>query len=312
MITQVTSISPALLRLLAGSIDYAGVFPPSSLPLSNALTMFKQYIQGPDSWIIGSVVLPIELLSEVGGLMESTAYRLTVIPGRTDEPAVWLTRLQEDVEDLRLFLADHPQVTVQALELALPSASNATDIPKLVEEMIPLMSGSRVFLELPTRDELFGQRLKALVSALESRRSLGWGLKLRMGGPTPEAFPSVSTVAEVLATVRNRETPIKFTAGLHHPLRHWDRDIGVPMHGFINVLMAALFAHACRLPPKNIEAILGDENSKNFAFKGNVARWQDLPLRAELIEDLRRLVVSFGSCSVDEPLSDLRTLGWLP
>jgi hypothetical protein len=46
-------------------------------------------------------------------------------------------------------------------------------------------------------------------------------------------------------------------------------------------------------------------------FNGNVARWLDLPLRTELIEDLRRQVVGFGSCSVDEPLNDLRMLGWV-
>jgi len=275
------------------------------------LAMFNQYRHGRESWIVGSIVLPIDVLGEIAQQLDGTSFRLTAIPRRTEQPELWLSRLQEDCEDLRRFLADNPQVTLQSLEVLLPSAGAEAEMAKRFEELAPLVNGSRVFLELPAGEESFQERLGAAIGVLERYRSAGWGLKLRMGGVTPNAVPSVATVADVLATVRDHRIPIKFTAGLHHPLRHWDNDLGVAVHGFVNVLMAALFAYACRLPSKNIEAILSDERSKDFVFNGNVARWLDLPLRTELIEDLRRLVVGFGSCSVDEPLSDLRMLGWV-
>ena len=309
--SQLSATPPALSHLLAKSIDYAGVFPPANLSLSDALAMFNQYRHGRESWIVGSIVLPINMLGEVAGQLDGTSFRLTAIPRRTEQPELWLSRLQEDCQHLRGFLTDNPQVTLQSLELLFPSTGTESEMAKRSEELASLANGARVFIELPAGEESFQERLGVAIGLLERYRSAGWGLKLRMGGVTPSAVPSVSMVADVLATVRDHRIPIKFTAGLHHPLRHRDKELGVDVHGFINVLLAALFAYACRLPSKNIEAILSDERSNNFVFNGNVARWLDLPLRTELIEDLRQLVVGFGSCSVDEPLTDLRVLGWV-
>jgi hypothetical protein len=311
MSTQLVSMSPAISRLLSKSIDYAGLFPPASLPMSEAIEKFKQYLNGRESWIVSSIVLPIDRLTEIVGSFDNVPCRLTAIPRRTEDPHLWLGRLEEDCSHLRSFLAAHPQVAFQALEIPLPKPGGTSEMAKRVEELVPLLNEHRVFLELPPGDSSFREELDAAIAALERHRLSLWGIKLRMGGTVPDAFPSVALVADVLATVRDHQVPVKFTAGLHHPLRHWNNDLGAHMHGFINVLLAAMFAHACRLPPKNIETILADERSKDFVFDGNVARWLDLPIRTEQIEDLRRLIVGFGSCSVDEPLADLRALGWV-
>jgi hypothetical protein len=311
MSTQLVSTSPAISRLLSKSIDYAGLFPPASLPLSETIEMFKRYLHGREFWIISSIVLPIDRLAEAATFLDDTPFHLTAIPRSTEDAHEWLGRLQEDCNHLRSFLATHPQVAIQALEIALPKSGAVSEIAKQVEELVPLVNEHRVFLELPPGESCFRDELAATIAALQLHRLSLWGIKLRMGGTVPDAFPTIELVADVLATVRDNQVPIKLTAGLHHPLRHWNNDLGVHMHGFINVLMAAMFAHACRLPPKNIETILADERSKDFVFNGNVARWLDLPIRTELIEDLRRLIVGFGSCSVNEPLDDLRTLGWV-
>jgi hypothetical protein len=309
MSAQLVSISPALSRLLSKSIDYAGVFPPASLPLPEALEMFKRYINGRESWIVSSIVLPIGHLTEAVAFLGETPFRLSALPRRTEDASLWLSRLREDCESLGSFLAVNPQVEVQALEIPLPKP-DATGIAQRVEELVAMVSEYRVFLELPSGEDSFLDNVEALIEAFERHHVPLWGLKLRMGGTVADAFPSVSTVADVLGRVRDGGVPIKFTAGLHHPFRHRDNHLGAHVHGFINVFMAAMFANAYRLPPKNIEAILSDELSKNFVFSGNVARWLDLPIRAEQIEDLRRSIVGFGSCSVEEPLHDLRVLGW--
>jgi hypothetical protein len=310
MSAQLVSISPALSRLLSKSIDYAGLFPPASLPLPEALEMFNRYINGRESWVVSSIVLPIDRLAEAAGFLSGRPFRLTAIPRRTEDPDLWLGRLREDCESLRSFLAAHPEADVQALEVPLPKP-DGTAIAQRVEQLQPIVSGYRVFLELPPGEDSFRDNLGAMIATFEHQDLSLWGVKLRMGGTAASAFPSLSAVADVLGMVRDGGVPIKFTAGLHHPFRHWDNQLGVHMHGFINVLMAAMFANAYRLPPKNIEAILNDELSKNFVFNGNVARWLDLPIRAEQIEDLRRSIVGFGSCSVDEPLHDLGALGWI-
>ena len=48
----------ALRALIARSIDYAGLFPPASLPLEEALRNHAAYVRDPDVWMLGTFVLP--------------------------------------------------------------------------------------------------------------------------------------------------------------------------------------------------------------------------------------------------------------
>ena len=106
--------------------------------------------------------------------------------------------------------------------------------------------------------------------------------------------------------------PIKFTAGLHHPLRHFDPGMQVPVHGFVNVFTAGILAHARRLGAEQLQAILEDEEASHFVFTDEAFRWKDLSVPVDAIARARRdRVVSFGSCSFDEPREDLRALGLL-
>src|SRR5258708_33735073 len=113
--SQLSSISRALSNLLAKSIDFAGVFPPASLSLSETLARFNRYLHGRESWLVGSIVLPINRLGEVTGLLDGTPFRLTAIPQRTDRPHLWIHRFNDDCGHLHTLLAVHPQATGPAL-----------------------------------------------------------------------------------------------------------------------------------------------------------------------------------------------------
>jgi hypothetical protein len=138
--------------------------------------------------------------------------------------------------------------------------------------------------------------------------------KLRTGGVTADAIPSVDGVAAYITGCAERQLPFKATAGLHHPVRGVHRLTYAPdacfaiMHGFINVFLAAAFAwHGER----QIYPILAETDPSAFRFDDR-AHWRDLALSTEKIADTRReFAHSFGSCSFDEPIEDLRTLGWL-
>ena len=50
----------SLHALLAQSIDYAGMFPPCTLPLEPALQNQAKYVRSPEAWMLGTFVLPVE------------------------------------------------------------------------------------------------------------------------------------------------------------------------------------------------------------------------------------------------------------
>jgi hypothetical protein len=106
--------------------------------------------------------------------------------------------------------------------------------------------------------------------------------------------------------------PLKFTAGLHHPIRHHDASLGAMMHGFLNVFVAGVLATARGLDAADVRDIIEEEDAGSFVFTDDGLRWRNHRASVEEIEFARRsAVMSFGSCSFDEPRDDLRALGLL-
>jgi hypothetical protein len=84
------------------------------------------------------------------------------------------------------------------------------------------------------------------------------------------------------------------------------------MHGFVNLLTAAVLANAERLDVHEIEQILEDEDAHDFVWADDHLRWRGHTASIAQVAAARHGALrSFGSCSFDEPRHDLRTLGWL-
>ena len=132
------------------------------------------------------------------------------------------------------------------------------------------------------------------------------GFKLRTGGVEPSAFPPSEQLAFAIAACRDDHIPIKFTAGLHHPIRHFNSGVNAKMHGFINVFVAGVLASALGLDESKLLPILNEEDPKNFRFDDESLCYKELRATIDQIESARRQVISFGSCSFDEPRDDLR------
>jgi hypothetical protein len=120
------------------------------------------------------------------------------------------------------------------------------------------------------------------------------GAKLRCGGLTADAFPSDERVAAFIRACRERKLPFKCTAGLPHPVRTRDDEIGVLQHGFMNLLAAAVV--------DDVEAAVAAP-AEEFSLEGGLS-W-----RGERVdpEAARRLYTAHGSCSFDEPVEDIVT-----
>jgi hypothetical protein len=123
--------------------------------------------------------------------------------------------------------------------------------------------------------------------------------KFRTGGLAAELFPTPVELAAVICACRDRDLPFKLTAGLHHALRHTDPETGFLHHGFLNVLAGA---------------ILAADGAEAVDVAELLATTDAVPLveavRARLAFD-RPLWIGYGTCSIAEPLEDLRRLGLL-
>ena len=170
-----------------------------------------------------------------------------------------------------------------------------------------------VFCEIPDSPRADNARRSIIANHAPNQNFPFFGFKLRTGGLTADAFPSVEQLADAVIACRDHRCRWKATAGLHHPLRHYDSKIGVKMHGFLNVLFAAVFAETRQLSEKEVQEILADADPADFRIDDDGIRWRGFSASVAEIESARRCGFhSFGSCSFDEPRDDLRSLGLLP
>jgi hypothetical protein len=151
-----------------------------------------------------------------------------------------------------------------------------------------------------------------LLSAHNSDEEIAtFGYKLRTGGVTPDAFPTSAQIAQALVKPATHQLPIKFTAGLHHPIRQFRDEVKTKMHGFINVLGAAVLAAEHQWDVDQATMMLEEEDPASFSFAEDFFAWRDWKIDTERLQYRRKFVRSFGSCSFDEPREDLRALGLL-
>jgi hypothetical protein len=144
-------------------------------------------------------------------------------------------------------------------------------------------------------EEVYVERPVDGLEWLDEVAALGRCAKVRCGGAS---VPSVPALAAFVRRCRELGVPFKATAGLHHPVA------GPGRHGFLNLLAAAAFGDE--------ERALADDDAAAFALGEGRFAWRGHEADAGEIARVRRDVfVSFGSCSVAEPVEDLEALGLL-
>jgi hypothetical protein len=289
--------------LLAGLVDFAGLFPPAELSMDEAVAEHARWRRSPEGWMLGRFVLPATRLRDFAGAAEAHLPE----PG-ADEPWRLTALLGADVRgDSALVAAFNAssagRAVVDAVEL---KAGGAEDAAAALEA---LPAGLETLVEVP-----LGQELGSLLAILARHRARA---KVRTGGVVPEAIPDPAVVARFIAACAAAGVPFKATAGLHHPVRAEHPLTYAPgspravMHGFLNVFAAAAFARTgSRLA--DVEAVLRDQDASAFRFERDGLAWRHLRVSADDIAKARRdLATSFGSCSFAEPVADLSSLGVL-
>ncbi len=293
-------------------LDYAGIYPPASLPLEEAFKNFIAYQTTSEAWMLSRFVIPAKRLGELPNFEENLSFTLLGRGGKDMEE--FLENVNLDIADINSFHELHPNANADMFEVALPNSSltdkfTANDIVTRAADVLN-KNGITVFFEAP-----FGagweERAEKLARALRKVKDKHVGFKLRTGGVTADAFPSPEQIAWTIAEVREAGIPMKCTAGLHHPVRHFNQSVNTKMHGFINVFGAGVLAFANGISQVQIQSIIEDENPASFIFDEAGFEWKGLRVVTSEIARARQSITSFGSCSFDEPREDLRNLNLL-
>jgi hypothetical protein len=305
-------VSPAgpVDTLLAGLIDYAGLFPPAALPMRDAVARYAAHRRGADRAMLGRFVVPAARLAEFttevdrlpfGAPTPADPWGVAVLAHVTDAPmlrafvATYGSCLTADVVEAK---ADDV-ATIEAIAAAFGSASGSAS----ADVSTPV---AMVFVELPLQADL-----PPLVAALAR---LGLRAKVRTGGLTPDAIPAPADLLRFLTCCVRAGVPFKATAGLHHPLRGeypLTGDADGPratMYGFLNIFLTAAFLHA-GVEASAVAPLLEERDAAALVDDGTSLRWRHLALATPALAAFRATSgVSFGSCSFDEPVHDLAAL----
>ena len=298
---------PESLRiLLARSIDYAGMFPPCSLALEPALQNQAKYVRSPDAWMLNTFVLPIEQFDTAKQFLSefdlSHPWRVAALGPKPANAEPFLDAVEDADAAIGRLSSNVDLVAISHLEMFLPHDVDSD----VLQEAKSIIGDLPVFWEAPPER---AEQIIALLAELNSDSDLAtFGYKLRTGGVTANAFPTSAQIAGALVTPATHQLPIKFTAGLHHPIRQFRDEVKTKMHGFLNVLGAAVLAAEHQWDAHQAAIVLEDEHSDSFSFTDDFLAWREWKIDVERLRYRRKFVTSFGSCSFDEPREDLRAL----
>lgn len=301
--TTVTNVKESVRSLLAGAIDYAGLFPPAGLPMSEAVINYTMYRNSNYGWMLGSFVVPsvqlFEFIENAGDFISrdgKSAWRLSVLAGED---------LTETFHQIRDFTSKYsPGVIVDSIEV------RANTVSKIVNTVNSLPAGMKAYFELG-----LGKNFPDLLAKVSSTEQFA---KIRTGGVTPGAFPDSAAVIRFVRSCLAANVPFKATAGLHHPIRcfrpltYENNSPKGTMHGFLNLFLMTGFARE-GYRPSLLEDVMEEEFDEVFRFADQSVTWRnEYRMNTFQIESLRRKGIhSFGSCSFDEPIADLQKLGIL-
>ncbi len=308
-------MTAALRTLLTNIIDYAGLFPPAALPLDAAIHNYADYLKSPDRWMLARFICPAARLHELkpylDELFTNALEPLTVstLARGGKDPIDLIANLEADlaeVKSLRAVAGDRAKLDAVEIRAFADPAQNGEVLDHISGRLNDLEL--RGFLEVPWMPD-DRQSVRDNACAFAERKL---GFKLRTGGTEAAAFPTSNTIARAIIACRDAKCALKFTAGLHHPIRAFHQSVNTTMHGFINAFAAGVLAHTHGMDEHGVAEILNTEAAADFSFDEYGLRWKTLNATRQRIEQVRTGgLISFGSCSFDEPREDLRTLGWM-
>jgi hypothetical protein len=299
-VTAIASID----ALTSGLIDYAGLFPPAGLDMATAVRNFASYANDEYRRVLNRFIVPVARLEE---FEEAAAphlsrsgprWHLSVLAGPCD--------IEAGVSRVADFNRRHRpgrgtgRASIDVIEAKSSTAAEVAEFVRLRPTDVAMD------FEIPTASDpspLIGEIARA-----------GGRAKIRTGGVTADAIPSVAEVVRFLRACARGAVAFKATAGLHHAVRGEYKLTYAPdspsavMHGFLNVFCAAAFVRT-GIPATDAVAMMEETAAEAFLFDGAGVTWRSRRITTPAIKAARaNFSLSFGSCSFTEPIDELRAL----
>ena len=291
---------------LASLVDYAGVFPPASLSVPLAVSEYRDARASDAFWMLGRFLIRASQLEELAAAAMATmasgeaAWDVSVIfDSDPSEAASLAAEFHAEMEPAMVVSAAEARI-VDTSDLGIQSLF--TTVTSINPEVVP-------FLEID-RDDDMTRQLDSLAEAIAHANRPG-GAKMRCGGVTADEFPTSEQLAEFIMGATNNKLPFKATAGLHQPFRHFDTDLSVYRHGFLNILIATAAA-AQGADEGTVTAIISESDPTAFRLSSAFARWRDMTIPGSALRRVReRQFIGYGSCDFREPVDALTGLGMI-
>lgn len=321
MSTNHTKPAISLKNFASKIIDYAGLFPPANLELLQAFHNFVFYSQSENKWMLNKFIIPAKRLSELASIADemtiASLVPLSVLGSGGDTLAGFKQNFEHDLLMIKTFLDKYKgSFSIDVFEVRLPIGAAGSDENNLLPDLMNEVSNKLEEVIGKTVSVFFESSLKenyeeTIIRMVESAGSInrGCGFKLRTGGVEASAFPAAEVIAFAIMTCTEFGVPMKCTAGLHHPLRHYDVSVSGYMHGFFNVFGAGLMSYTNNFDEEGLLEILNDEDPFEFVFDEEGLLYNETRVtNEEIIEARKNLMISYGSCSFDDPVNDLKTM----
>ena len=285
--------------LLSSIVDYAGIFPPAKLSLRDASANYSQYHQIPDNWLLGRFVIPVSQLAELSTLLVNV-----LLEDKLVTPWSLSAILSDDWEsELKQILAFN-----HSNNLRITSVEFKPLPPEEIKRaVLHLPNGIESFFEIP-----LSENLDTYLAVLKGTKA---GAKIRTGGLTTEAFPHAEQLCQFIFASREAQVSFKATAGLHHllpgkyPISYETNSFSINMQGFLNLSILTALVYWQKLTYQEALTVLQESSITSFNFQEDKISWQHCHLNLTELKTARQnFFRSFGSCSFQEPLDELREL----
>ncbi|NNF07032.1 MAG: hypothetical protein HKN21_09750 [Candidatus Eisenbacteria bacterium] len=305
-------------------IDYAGLFPPAKLPMAKAVAEYQSLLTREETWMLSHFICPLGRLEDFQEqfrkqVSEEASWTVSFLPRGGEDVNAFLSNLREDVWQFeKVSQSLDRRATLKAIEVKLPAIRNGAALTQLVKDCRIMLSDSAIgdiFLEVgfdEDWEDSLPETVEHLAKAAGENRGPRVGLKIRTGGISADLHPSPDQVAGFLSAAKTHGLAFKATAGLHHPYRHFAPAVQTKQHGFLNLFVGAtLFDHGL-INQAALASLLDCEDGSRFKIREDGISFGDATASAEQARQTReRFAISYGSCSFDEPIEDLRALDLL-